>query len=338
MQWKGFTIDQAKIASFDLDNWYVDACIAQSEILLYRIGKKEGEAPSSMRLAQPRMPMDSRENSAIGYLGIQASLNYIQVEDLANAERSLEKWKPLDENLSLFERVVVLRNHMMLGRILRFKGEFKSSRNHLEKAKGIIEEYKELDFDKDRLDITCDYADTLRELGEFETAMSLLDTEITQPYVNHISGKSALDLARAEVLFAQRQPERAMEICTDVESRRGLLKLERLRLYITVAKIRHSLSDQPGAFKSWIKALEQVGKFCLTNGYTTRIITMSACEVLPDEAYAEAEQSLKQVHDLGRRAKPEGTKYWIAGLGQWAQSRGFTEILDNPMPSTEEEG
>ncbi|KAM0540109.1 hypothetical protein ACHAO7_011517, partial [Fusarium culmorum] len=110
----------------------------------------------------------------MGYLGIQASLNYIQVEDLVNAEKSVEKWKPLNENSSLFERVVMLRNHMMLGRILRFKGEFKSSRNHLEKAEGIIEEYKELYFDKDRLDLTYDYADTLRELGELESAEFLL--------------------------------------------------------------------------------------------------------------------------------------------------------------------
>ncbi|KAM0293685.1 hypothetical protein ACHAPM_011555 [Fusarium culmorum] len=281
--------------------------------------------------------MDSRENSAIGYLGIQASLNYIQVEDLANAEESLEEWKPLNENPSLFERVVMLRNHMMLGRILRFKGEFKSSRNHPEKAEGIIEEYKELDFDKDRLDLTCDYADTLRELGELESAEFLLRTEITRPYVHRISGKSALELALAEVLFAQGQLECAEKICADVELRGGLLKLEKLRLYIKVAKIRHSVLDKQRAFESWIKALEQVGKFCLTNGYTTRIITLSVREVLPDTAYAEAEQSLKQVHVLGRHAKPEGTKYWIAGLGRWAQSRGFTEILDNPMPSTEKE-
>ncbi|KAL4721785.1 hypothetical protein ACLX1H_011279 [Fusarium chlamydosporum] len=227
----------------------------------------------------------------------------------------------------------------MLGRILRFEGDFTDSRNHLETAKGFIEEFKELDFDKDRLDLTCDYADTLRELGELELAESLLRAELARRDVHCISSKSPLKLALAEVLFAQGQLECADKICADIESRGGLLKLERLRLYITIAKIRHSVSDKPRAFESWTKALAGVRKFTLTNGYTTRIIMLSRREVLPDtaDAEADAEWSLKQVHFLHQCAKPEGTKYWIAGLGQWAQSREFIDILNGPKTSTEEE-
>jgi hypothetical protein len=187
---------------------------------------------------------------------------------------------------------------------------------------------KELDFDKDRLYLTCDHADTLRELGELGLAESLLRAEIARRVVHCISGKSPLELALAEVLFAQGQFKCAENICADVQSRGGLLKLERLRLHITIAKIQHSVSDTTGAFTSWTKALTEIQKFRLTNGYTTRIIMLSSRDVLPDTADAEAEQSLKQVNSLGRNAEPGGTKFWIAGLGQWAQLRGFSEILD----------
>uniref|UniRef100_A0A4E9ELE1 Uncharacterized protein n=1 Tax=Gibberella zeae TaxID=5518 RepID=A0A4E9ELE1_GIBZA len=227
----------------------------------------------------------------------------------------------------------MLRKHMVLGRILRFK----DSRNHLETAEGIVKECKELNFDKDRLDLTCDYADTLRELGELGLAESRLYSEIKRRDDAYcISGKSRLELTLAEVLLASGHIEYTENICLNVQCRGGLLKFERLRFQITIAKIRHSMSDNPGTSISLIKALTEVRKCTLTNGYTTRIIMLSSYEVLPNMAGAHAEASRKEVDVLGGHATPGGTKHWIAGQGHWAQSRGFTEIIDNPIPSTEE--
>ncbi|KAK7416063.1 hypothetical protein QQZ08_012145 [Neonectria magnoliae] len=64
------------------------------------------------------------------------------------------------------EEVVLFRKHMMLGRVLRFQGEFNESLTHLERSRKIAGQRKDLTFDEDLRDLICDLADTLRELDD----------------------------------------------------------------------------------------------------------------------------------------------------------------------------
>ncbi|KAF1814020.1 hypothetical protein P152DRAFT_472793 [Eremomyces bilateralis CBS 781.70] len=99
--------------------------------------------------------------------------------------------------------VVLFRKGMILGRILRFQGEFAESLVHLQKARKMAEKCKELVFDKDLRDLTCDLADTLRELDEPKSAEHVLRPEITHQIQRgtSLAGSALLELSLAEALL-----------------------------------------------------------------------------------------------------------------------------------------
>lgn len=335
MAWKRFAVGQAEIAARGLEDPYLSCCIAQSQSLLSRIGGNMDHATSSIgHFIQGRVEnsMDNRMNSAIGHVTIQRSLNCIQAEDLSAARNLLEDWKPLQQEPSPIEQVVVFRKEMLLGKILRFQGAFSESLIRLKTARKILEHCKYLIFDEDLRDLTCDHGDTLRELGDSAAAESHLRAEITRRDQRSISfGKSLLELALAEALFAQGRFREAEKLCLDVQSRPSLLKLERLRSYITMAKIRHVESDNEGAFSYWSEALKEIAKFQLNNGRTTRIIVISICDALSGLGQAWLlTESQKQVAYLDEMAKPGGVQWWIAGMRHWLeylQKPGFHSRL-----------
>ncbi|KAF4332252.1 hypothetical protein FBEOM_13952 [Fusarium beomiforme] len=327
MAWKKFAVGQAKVTSRALEDRYTEVCIAQAQSLVHRIAGDVDRAVNSINLVQVRTSMDRRIHSAIGFLAVQSSLNCIQVEDLSTAEELLKDWKFLDEHPSLLERVVMFRKHAILGRILRFKGAFQESLEHLQKAQQIAAAHQQLIFDEDLCDLACDHADTLRELDEPVSAEQRLRVETTRQRKNQIFNKSRLELALAEALFGQGRFKEAEELCLAVQSRKGLLRFEKLRLQITMAKILHSKSDKERAFSYWSNAMEEIAKFRLTNGHTTRIIILSIRDTLSDVGQKRLrEASLEQDLVLYATAKPGGTKYWIGGLGHWARLKGFSEI------------
>lgn len=268
-----------------------------------------------------RNAMDKRMHSAIGQATIQRSLNCIQVEDLSTAKRLLEDWIPLDQNPSPIEQVIVFRKDMLFGRILRFQGAFKESLMHLERARKTAGHCKDLIFDEDLRDLTCDHADTLRELDDPQAAEHHLRTEIMRRDQSDISsGKSLLELSLAEALFAQERFQEAEMLCLGVQSRPGLLRLEKLRLHITMAKICHIQSDNEGALSCWSGAMKEIGKFQLTNGRTTRIIVMSICDTLSGLGHTWlVRESLKQLASLDGMEKPGGVQYYIAGMRHWLE-------------------
>lgn len=99
-----------------------------------------------------------------------------------------------------------------------------------------------------------------------------------------------------------------------------LLKFEKLRLHITLAKIRHVQSDKESALSYWKEAMEEIGKFQLTNGRTTRIIVISICDALKGLGQTSLlDEYMKQLESLDKMMKPGGTQYWIAGMWHWSE-------------------
>ena len=127
---------------------------------------------------------------------------------------------------------------MILGRALRFHGEFKESLTHLQGSREIAERRKDLIFDEDLRNLTCDLADTLRELDDPVSAEQHIRAEITRRDWNCGPSSGRLGLSLAESLFAQRRFIEVQQFCLDIQSRPGLLKFEQLRLHITLAKLR----------------------------------------------------------------------------------------------------
>jgi hypothetical protein len=220
------------------------------------------------------------------------------------------------------EEVVLFRKSMMLGRLLRYQGDFAGSLTHLEKARKTPEEHRVLIFEEDLRDLICDLADTLRELDDPVTAEQHLRAEITRRDRNFVcsSSRSRLDLSLAEVLFAQHRFDEADQICSEVQARPVVLELEKLRLHVTKAKIRHVRLKNEEALVCWSSAMEAIGRFHLSNGRSTRIIVLSICDILGRMGQTWlANASLEQAASLDALAKPGGTDYWIAGMRHWSE-------------------
>lgn len=327
MAWKRFVIRQAEIASRGLGDGHIDCRISQARSLLDRVAGNPSHSnePIGSGESQPaHEPLDNRMHAALGQARIQRSLDAIQVEDLAHAKALLGGWKPSGQSPSALEATVVFRKHMLLGRALRFQGAFEESLVHFELAWAITRECDGVLFTEDLRDLVCDHADALRELDRPAEAERLLRTEIGRQA--RVSGASLLELSLAEVLFAQDRLQETEQLCSGIEGRSGLLKFERLRLHIIVAKTRHIKSDFEGALSHWSAAMKHIGKFQLTNGRATRIIVLSICDSLGGLGQTWlVEESMKQVASLDQICKPGGAHSWIAGMRHWLlflESRG----------------
>ncbi|OJD11782.1 hypothetical protein ACJ73_09470, partial [Blastomyces percursus] len=228
----------------------------------------------------------------------------------------LEAWQPLGRIPAAIEEVVLFRKHVILGRILRFQGKFEESLLNLEKSKNLADSCHNLIFDEDRCDLMCNLADTLRELERPANAEHCLRAEIARQ--NQVCRPNLLKLALAECLFAQGRYTEVEALCSEVESKPNLLKMEKMRLAITRAKVFHIKSEWERAFQLWTEALHAVDQFTRTKGHTTRTILLSICDILRRQGQHELElKSRDQLTTLEQLAGTGGSLYWIAGLRHW---------------------
>ncbi|OJD20803.1 hypothetical protein ACJ73_07862 [Blastomyces percursus] len=246
------------------------------------------------------------------------------IQDIAAIVSNLEKTYPNEKleailkstNDPAIEEVVLFRKHVILGKVLRFQGKFRESLLNLEKSKNLADRCHNLFFDEDRCDLMCNLADTLRELERPANAEHCLRTEIARQ--NQVSRPDLLKLALAECLFAQGRYAEAETICSEVKSKPNLLKMEKMRLAITRAKVFHINSDWEGAFQCWTEAMQAVDNFTLTKGHTTRTILLSIYDILRRQGQHELElKSRDQLATLEKLAGTGGSLYWIAGLRHW---------------------
>lgn len=238
------------------------------------------------------------------------------------AEKSLEDWRPVDESTSPMEEVVLFRKHLMLGRASRFQCKFDESLTHLQESRNIASKRKDLIFDEELGDLACDLADTLRELDDPTSAEQHIRAEIMRRGQNvEDTAGCMLRLSLAEVLFAQNHFDKAEQVCLEVQSHPSLLKLARLRLYITLAKLRHVNSDDEGANSYWAQAMAAVRKF-RHETCATEVIVISVCDILgrqrvsTDPIFHSSMKTMTQLHQI---TKPGGYQCWIPGLRHWRE-------------------
>ncbi|OJD19200.1 hypothetical protein AJ78_00813 [Emergomyces pasteurianus Ep9510] len=320
MTWKRFAIDQAKELMGGLNDAYIQSCIAQRECLVYRTTGFMNEATNVIGSAPGpgQLPAVAKKNvhAGFGQSAIQRALNHIQIDELAMATDVLDAWQSLGQIPTAIEEVVLFRKHVILGKVLRFQGKFRESLLNLEKSKNLADRCYNLFFDEDRCDLMCNLADTLRELERPADAEHCLRTEIARQ--NQVSRPDLLRLALAECLFAQGRYAEVEMICSEVKSKPNLLKMEKMRLAITRAKVFHINSDWERAFQCWTEAMQAVDKFTLTKGHTTRTILLSICDILRRQGQHALElKSRDQLATLEKLAGTGGSVYWIAGLRQW---------------------
>ncbi|KAF4991779.1 hypothetical protein FGRMN_7619 [Fusarium graminum] len=330
MAWKYFTIGQAELAAGRLKDTHLRLCIGQTKAVLGRLSGNMDEATSSLQdiiSKNPAAATNKRIRCEVGVAITQQALNCIQVADLSTAQRLLEDWNPLGEDPVPLEKVLSFRKHSLLGRVMRLQGNFSSALRLLKMAYQASQELSELIFDEDLRDMTCDLADALRELDQTVIGEEYLRAEIIRraERPDPLPGKSLLELALAEALFAQERYDEAAEICVDVEGRVSLLKYERLRVYVILAKLSHVRSDFEVALSRWSEAMQALQEFSLIDGQVQTIISASMADVLDAQGHNWLTRESPRKASLIELAKPQGVPHWIAGFRQWAeylQSRG----------------
>lgn len=309
-----------------VDDRYFIPRLASARSLLHRLEQQHEAAVKIIQALSDRERPDARnqsENSAIGSALLQQALNYIQVERLAEARQLLSEWGPIDHKPSVMEQVVEFRINVLLGKISRFEGRFDESRAKLKRSFDLMERLPDLSFDEDRRDLTCDMADTLRELDEPQCAEMHVRKELKRWDLQGqiLPGRSLLEVCLAEMLFAQGRMEEAGRLCTNLESRSNLLKLGRLRMYIVLAKIHHTRGEHGKAAEYWGKTMKCLIQFPLSNGHTLRVVmlSMEKMHCLPPEGL---DRSMQQLDLLATLSRPGGTRYWIAGMRHWEKFLG----------------
>ncbi|CAG7555081.1 unnamed protein product [Fusarium equiseti] len=330
MAWKYFAIGQAELAAGRLKDTHLRLCIGQTKAVLGRLSGNMDEAVSSLQdlvLNDPATVMSKRIRCEVGVAIIQRSLNCIQIADLSTAQKLLEDWNPHDADPSPLEKILSFRKYSLLGRVMRLQGNFDKALKLLKTAHQASRMPSELIFDEDLRDLTCDLADTLRELGEPVAGEEYLRAEIIRrtERPDPLPGKSLLELALAEALFAQERYEETKEVCVDIESRASLLKYERLRVNVILAKLSHMRSEFEAALSRWSEAMQALQEFSLVDGQVQNIISASMADVLDAQGHNWLTKESPRKASLTELAKPEGVPHWIAGFRQWAdylQSRG----------------
>lgn len=314
------------ISSGQAEHLYLSIRLSSAQSLLHRLEGDHGAAVSTIDTFihhKPPNTQNRRANAAMGHLTLQRALNCIQVDDLPQAEQLLEEWRPLSDEPSLMEQVVQFRRGVTLGRVLRTQGRFSEAHTHLKRSHGLAEHLQDLSFDEDRRDLTCEMADTLRELDKPEAAEVYLRRELARRGEGMqdppASGKSLLEASLAEVLFAQGRIQEAERICTEAESRAdNLMKLGKLRICIVLAKIHHTRSEHEVALRYWDEAMRQVGRFPGTTGRTIRTIVLSRRENMRSLGLTDTrDQVLQHTTSSDALGTPGGMLYWIAGMRHW---------------------
>lgn len=318
IEWKRFTIGHTKEIIRHMNDDYVQSCIAQRESLLSRVTNEVDHAFHVLEDAlASQIPNhgDKKHHASFGYTAIQRALNHIQLEQLAEAKEAIHLWEPTSKSPTAMEHVVLFRKHTILGKILRYQGDFKESLTHLEMSKCIADQHKDITFLEDGSDLTCSLADSFLELDDPISAEDCLRTEIARQDPDSVG---MLKLALAESLFAQNRYSGAEGLCLEVQSQPRLLKMGKLRLSIIRARLSHIRAEYDEAFRYWTDAMTAVRRFTLSNGHTTRIILISLCDLLHRQRRLDLEfKSRNQLRTLEQLARPAGALYWIAGLRHW---------------------
>ncbi|KAK2037723.1 hypothetical protein LZ31DRAFT_480413 [Colletotrichum somersetense] len=332
MAWKRRALDSARKLSSASNDAYAVVWLGVNESLVKRLSGKTQEAIDILTSLGGSHPEDeTRIHSVRGLAAIQASFNSIQVEELLAATAVLNEWQPRQQ-LSAMDKVVLYRKHFVLAKILRYQGDFEKALCQLQKLQDIMSQPNGLNFEEEIRDFASSYADTLRELSRATEAVSYLRQMI--PLVNE-SARNFLRVSLAENLFAQGKSEyvredaqdmlrEARDLCSCLQSDITLLRYEKLRLCITLAKTCHIQSELGDAMLHWNRALDAVSQFGFTSGITTRIIIRSMMDIL-DRQQADPvvktawQKSHNELATLAKFERKNGIMNWVPGLGDWEE-------------------
>ncbi|KAL9044405.1 MAG: hypothetical protein Q9214_002455 [Letrouitia sp. 1 TL-2023] len=321
-KWKCHAIAMAKRALQQVNDSYLQACVAQRDCAVGRIcGDTERSTLTLSSFAIEDYPhnVDPRMNAELGHLTLQSAINHVPDEELAKAIEELRSWQPLNATSpSTAERIASYHIDLWLGRVFRYQGQFSDSLECLQRS--LLKTNHEGLFEDVRPQLICDLGDVYCELGHPLKAEYLLEAEMKR--LDDRGKRNSTDwyllqLSQAESLWGQGRLEEAEALCSGIQSFPRLSKLSKLRLFTLFGRISYARGDWSNSRHYWTKALSILSTYPLVNGHTSRVILYSMKEVLQQEGNLEWSAKYNDQFKEMKEIKSGGCEYWIPGLGKW---------------------
>jgi len=266
--------------------------------------------------------IDARSNALYGQLIVSYASNKIRRNKLDHARSMLDHFSPLNsDSPSTMERLVLRRNEVTIGRIDRYQGKFRLAREHLTPLPDVDAKLDGVTGRNRISQLAC----VLCELGKPREAQMLLCEEIqTMEKLGSqdISSGRCLRLSLAEALLQQgslKEAEdiylRLKEVVEDCPNPNLAIGIDKLRLWMGLARISHLTHSWSDALIKWEKALRASEDCKWRAGFTEMVVRYSISHV----EYVlgkrkDSESHMKEADELYRR---EGRQFWLTGLGTY---------------------
>ncbi len=264
--------------------------------------------------------IDARSNALYGQLILVYVANKIRWNKLYHARSVLDRFSSLNSNSpSTMERLVLKQKEFTIGKIYRYQGDFLLAR---ERLTPLPNDDSKLDGVTGRSRISH-LAGVLCELGEPRRAQMLLCEEIEimkKIDMLDVSRGRCLRLSLAETLLHQGSRKEAediylglKEVIEDFPNSSFVTGIEKLRLWMGLARVSHLNHSYSEALTNWTKALRASEDCNWKAGFNEMIVYYSISHVmLMLGEWENSESFIKKADEIYRR---EGRQFWLTGLG-----------------------
>lgn len=263
-------------------------------------------------------PTDARSNALYGQLILSYVNNNIRRNNLDHPRSVLGRISPLNIDCpSTMERLVLKKQYIAIGRIERYLGNFLTAQEYLTPP---VDEDIKLDAVTGRYRISH-LASVLCELNQADKARRLLLEEINvleELGLQNISSCRCLRLSLAEANLLQGNlPEAektylSVKVAKDCADLTIVTAIEKLRLWMGLARISHLRGLWSQALANWEKALRASDDCDWKACFNQVVIWYSISHV--KLVLGERETSMRYIQEADEMYGRVGCKYWLTGL------------------------
>ena len=346
--WKLEAVAQARKLSQEAGDPYLCMLVASRESSLLRM---KGEILKSDEVLQDvmsryirhdgilMMPFgDLRCNAQAGKLIQSRAENLIFENDLEEAQRELDGWRPIHEaSPSSMEKIVQVSINLTLGRLTKIQGHFERALSQLTPTFERIEA-EDIDAGGWRRVLLASIGEIYCELGRPADAQRILNSEFDCMKLTKSQNMSSglrLQLVLAESYFRDGSYDWSREVADTVRrvlersrEQNSISRRFHLRTWTIMARIAHMRDHWDEALEYWKESLKILDLMHDVSGPSAAIVNFSIAHVLHKQGHvdesAEKEASAREClkSETARRYHFTGfDSYWrdtiISEFSQW---------------------
>lgn len=273
---------------------------------------------------------DIKCNSLVGKVIQSRAENLIFADNLEQAQRELDKWRPVNAAFpSSMEKSVQVSIDLTLGRLAKIQGRFEASLGQLILiSRQILAE--DIDAGGWRKVLLAITGEIYCELDQPVNAQSVLLPEINCLELTKSQNTSSglrLQLALGEAYFRAKSYEKSREVAANVHAvlerskqhkqHNSITRRFYLRAWTLLARIAHTCENWDDALVCWNGSLEILGLMHESSGPSAAIVEFSIADLLQKQGHVDmsAEKvALARNHMNSEKARryhfPGFDSYW----------------------------